>query len=252
MEMPPGVFSFDPEEPPTSDMLDFLALRDVLYSERLSPRMMLSGIDGFITGVAIGPEPIPPEEWLPVIWGGQEPAFADEAEARAVFGALIRRHGAIVNQVNEDRYRAITWFDTKARRLVRPWADGFMEAMTLRAAQWSELVLSEEHVSLILPIMALASEGVELRREVPKRERREFLTGAADALPSATLAIAKYWQGRRDSGGGERAGSKRRDPMIYDLRHETVRFGPRPGRNDPCPCGSGKKFKKCCLAAEAA
>ncbi|WP_250243489.1 SEC-C metal-binding domain-containing protein, partial [Escherichia coli] len=20
-----------------------------------------------------------------------------------------------------------------------------------------------------------------------------------------------------------------------------------PGRNDPCPCGSGKKFKKCCL-----
>ncbi len=22
------------------------------------------------------------------------------------------------------------------------------------------------------------------------------------------------------------------------------------GRNDPCPCGSGKKHKKCCLAAE--
>lgn len=21
----------------------------------------------------------------------------------------------------------------------------------------------------------------------------------------------------------------------------------KPGRNDPCPCGSGKKFKKCCL-----
>ena len=23
--------------------------------------------------------------------------------------------------------------------------------------------------------------------------------------------------------------------------------GPKVGRNDPCPCGSGKKFKKCCL-----
>jgi len=21
----------------------------------------------------------------------------------------------------------------------------------------------------------------------------------------------------------------------------------KPGRNDPCPCGSGKKYKKCCL-----
>jgi uncharacterized protein YecA (UPF0149 family) len=26
-----------------------------------------------------------------------------------------------------------------------------------------------------------------------------------------------------------------------------VRSGPQPGRNDPCPCGSGKKYKKCCL-----
>jgi uncharacterized protein YecA (UPF0149 family) len=26
-----------------------------------------------------------------------------------------------------------------------------------------------------------------------------------------------------------------------------VRESPRVGRNDPCPCGSGKKFKKCCL-----
>jgi len=41
---------------------------------------------------------------------------------------------------------------------------------------------------------------------------------------------------------------------VYDLRQlwrslgprtETVRKGSQPGRNDPCPCGSGKKFKKC-------
>lgn len=28
-----------------------------------------------------------------------------------------------------------------------------------------------------------------------------------------------------------------------------VRGGPKVGRNDPCPCGSGKKHKKCCLPA---
>jgi uncharacterized protein YecA (UPF0149 family) len=27
------------------------------------------------------------------------------------------------------------------------------------------------------------------------------------------------------------------------------REAPKTGRNDPCPCGSGKKFKKCCLGA---
>lgn len=29
-----------------------------------------------------------------------------------------------------------------------------------------------------------------------------------------------------------------------------VREEPRVGRNDPCPCGSGKKYKKCCLLKE--
>jgi uncharacterized protein YecA (UPF0149 family) len=27
------------------------------------------------------------------------------------------------------------------------------------------------------------------------------------------------------------------------------RASPKVGRNEPCPCGSGKKHKKCCLAA---
>ena len=42
---------------------------------------------------------------------------------------------------------------------------------------------------------------------------------------------------------------------VYDLRQlwksmgprvESIRKQPEPGRNDPCPCGSGKKYKKCC------
>ncbi|MDU7589978.1 MAG: UPF0149 family protein, partial [Acidovorax sp.] len=45
---------------------------------------------------------------------------------------------------------------------------------------------------------------------------------------------------------------------VYDLRQlwrslgprqETIVKGEQPGRNDPCPCGSGKKYKKCCGAA---
>ena len=30
------------------------------------------------------------------------------------------------------------------------------------------------------------------------------------------------------------------------IKPKPVRVGPKPGRNDPCPCGSGKKYKKCC------
>jgi hypothetical protein len=34
---------------------------------------------------------------------------------------------------------------------------------------------------------------------------------------------------------------------LYDSPIEPVRTGAKTGRNDPCPCGSGKKYKKCCL-----
>ena len=33
-------------------------------------------------------------------------------------------------------------------------------------------------------------------------------------------------------------------------REEPMTAGPRIGRNDLCPCGSGKKYKKCCFQAE--
>ncbi len=39
------------------------------------------------------------------------------------------------------------------------------------------------------------------------------------------------------TGGGQAASAKGRTP---------IRKGKKPGRNDPCPCGSGKKYKKCC------
>lgn len=51
----------------------------------------------------------------------------------------------------------------------------------------------------------------------------------------------------------ERSVFVRREGLWYyvDGEHETetVRHdSPKVGRNDPCPCGSGKKFKKCCAA----
>lgn len=39
------------------------------------------------------------------------------------------------------------------------------------------------------------------------------------------------------------------DLEILQNRPATVSVEKTPGRNDPCPCGSGKKYKKCCGAA---
>ena len=42
---------------------------------------------------------------------------------------------------------------------------------------------------------------------------------------------------------------KQKELYKEQKRSQTVRHeGPKIGRNDPCPCGSGKKYKKCCGA----
>jgi Uncharacterized protein conserved in bacteria len=56
---------------------------------------------------------------------------------------------------------------------------------------------------------------------------------------------------------GERSFFQRKDDKIYyvdgvALRPEAYRRPePKVGRNDPCPCGSGKKYKKCCGASQS-
>ena len=44
---------------------------------------------------------------------------------------------------------------------------------------------------------------------------------------------------------------ERRAEIVKEFkRSKTVHKEKQPGRNDPCPCGSGKKYKKCCGAAK--
>lgn len=60
---------------------------------------------------------------------------------------------------------------------------------------------------------------------------------------SAGMAYSQAQQGGGQQGqqpqGGQQAG-----------KQQPVRVGERVGRNDPCPCGSGKKYKKCHGATE--
>lgn len=56
----------------------------------------------------------------------------------------------------------------------------------------------------------------------------------------------------RSSGGGMPSPGPTDAPEIPQVAVPVTREAPKVGRNDPCPCGSGKKFKKCCGAASAA
>jgi hypothetical protein len=80
---------------------------------------------------------------------------------------------------------------------------------------------------------------------------REFSDAVALApeWPPALESLASYAGDRGDAKRMLdlllRSGAKSSDPTVIDLRDIIARSSSRAGRNDPCPCGSGKKFKAC-------
>ena len=191
--------------------------------------MQLSDLDGFLTAVAIGPDLIMPSEWLPAIWGGEEPVFADQDEAQRVMGAIMGRYNEILELLRHEpeAYEPLFYESPTGERLAADWVEGFMDGMALRQEAWRSLFESDDGKDLLLPILCLwhDEEGNPLVEGVFE-ENSELRRMATNLIASRVPAIDAYWKRRR-----------RPRPRTS-----------KPGRNDPCPCGSGRKHKRCCGA----
>ena len=194
--------------------------------------MMLSDLDGFLTGIIVGPDFIPPSEWLPAISGGEAPQFGDAVQAQAILGAIMGRYNEIVRQIEDDAVQPILWRFTETGTVIASdWAYGFAQAIALRPRRWTKMVKSEAGL-LLVPIMVLC-EADEILDELglSSEELSQTVEEAIEILPATVMGIADYW----------RMPAAQKKSLATSLRAAT-----RIGRNDPCACGSGKKFKKCC------
>jgi uncharacterized protein len=109
--------------------------------------------------------------------------------------------------------------------------------MEMRRDCWSVLMDDKEHGGSLVPILALAHEhhpDPEMRpykKSISAEMRERLIAGAA----AGVMAIYHYFEAERLLDARARAAAR-------TLRRDV----PKVGRNDPCPCGSGKKFKHCC------
>ena len=162
--------------------------------------MHLSDLDGFLAGIAIGPELIMPSEWLPVIWGGAEPEFESMEEAQRILNAIMGRYNEILHLLQHapQEFEPIFWTAEDGEAAVADWAEGFMEAVEFRPGAWEALLDLEKDRQLLAPIVAhLHDEDgdpiirgdvddiVQLRRELTeligslRRPHRPLLEGPA-------------------------------------------------------------------------
>jgi uncharacterized protein YecA (UPF0149 family) len=66
---------------------------------------------------------------------------------------------------------------------------------------------------------------------------------AKDGVDIKSMEAVKAWLEKHKA---DIEAGKFKDPPETAKVETFVKTGPDVGRNDPCPCGSGKKFKKCC------
>ena len=94
----------------------------------------------------------------------------------------------------------------------------------------------EEHGGCLIPMMMLChehDEDPEMRPEpISPEKREEVIVHMAAGL----LGAYRYFREHRQISASAH-------------RSEPRRNAPKVGRNDPCPCGSGKKYKRCCGGA---
>jgi uncharacterized protein len=224
------------ESLPLSGPIDLEALDQFLMSDA-SPEdcMQLSDLDGFLTGIAIGPELVLPSEWLPAVWGGEEPVFDDAEQARTVLGAIMGRYNEILRLLaaDPDAYAPLFWEGPEGEVIAADWAEGFADAVRFRPEAWRPLLEDREACAMLMPILALCGDaegGSPL--ELDPETDADLLAEAPDLIPACVVGIAAFWKDRR--GRPTKGAGRARRPKV--------------GRNDPCPCGSGRKYKRCCGA----
>jgi uncharacterized protein len=197
---------------------DLTALDAFLMSER-SPEesMLLSDLDGFLTAIAVGPELVTPSEWMPIIWRWETPEFDSETEMQTVLGAILARYNEIVHGLNQDEpvCEPLYW-------------EGFLEGVDLRRKAWEPIFADPDAGIAMLPIIALCSdEHGDSLLDLDDEQENAIAADVPELIPECVVKIHGFW--KRHYGRKIRPGAS-----------------PKPGRNAPCPCGSGRKFKNCC------
>ncbi|WP_172332250.1 UPF0149 family protein [Mangrovicoccus sp. HB161399] len=216
------------------DRLD--ALLNALPAENVP--MSLSELDGYVTGLLACSEMIAPSEWLPEVWGETgQPGFRDQSAAEETVGAVLAHYNAVAGAMIRSPWIApIYEADPNSGDVMwEPWVDGFMRGLRLRPEAWQRLLGEADEATLVsMNFLMLLQDIYTGQADLTEDEEDRYDQEAPDMIPNCVAAILQ--QSRPELARPEAA----------NLPGMPFRAGPRPGRNDPCPCGSGRKYKQCC------
>jgi len=227
-------------------------LETLLDDPVLEEAMRLDEIQGYLCAALAGPQPIPEEQWMADILGSDATLETTVGEEAA--GLLRTFAQALQNELAAGEPPVLLLYpkeddDNDGPSDYLPWCQAYLAGVDAAEDDWFEYLGEEDEEESendeireeigylderLFPLMVLTGEAEAAAREHgeewPENEaREELINDCEEDLPQAVTDIFRFWAAKRGT--------------------ETIRRDePKIGRNEPCPCGSGKKFKQCCGA----
>ena len=179
--------------------------------------LLLDGVHGMLTALAIGPDPALPAEWLPEVL---HRPFENPEQGATVLALLAKLNDSIPAELEGEVYEPVLGEvereqveheqEAHSDLSAAGWCEGLSRGIDLRASIWeSRLAEDAELLEMLSPIMALAVDEGVLAADVPiaKLDDNEYEACLAQ-IPDAVEAVAHYWRVRpptereRTAGGG--------------------------------------------------
>jgi len=218
-----------PEKPEHDDILTTLDFYFTRYGNDDSI-LDVSELDGFFAALACAPETILPSHWMPAIWGGEDqaPAWQDRQEVDHFTRAAFTLYNQVMQDMNDGDYEAL-FLEHEAKGkthiIVDEWCEGFLRGSKL----WGPLAAADTAMTeeCIRSIKLFATDAGFAQLDSMSED--EIVAQQQLIEPAVQRLFQHFFKQREQSSA----------PYVREDR--------KVGRNDPCPCGSGKKFKRCCL-----
>jgi uncharacterized protein len=222
------------------DEAEFDALESLLVSDTVPADCMnLEMLDGYLAAIACAPQPIPVERWMPGVWSAEEEtmSFGSGSGMQRAIALVLRYHNEVVTTLlAEEGWEPFCYAPDEADdapAIGEEWAAGFDQGLECWPEDWdaglSEVQADAVRARLEAVMAPWESEDAGLADDAT---RLDWLRAAADGA----RALAAEWIALGRPGAA---------PVAVPAA--AAKAG-GPGRNDPCPCGSGKKYKHCCGA----
>jgi uncharacterized protein len=210
--------------------------------------LSLEGVDGLFCALIASPTIVLPNVYLPIILGGEagdSGAFASHEDMQATLSLLMRYWNSIIADVERESIHLPYVYEVEPGEVPgREWAYGFMVGVELSPEGWETLFNDEGEEDLsVIPLVA-----GDVDPDWPEEPVTPDLQD--DVLKSMAVGFGRAYQRLRSGKVADCAEAYDRMveatsvPEVETFRRTEAKVG----RNDACPCGSGKKYKKCCGA----